>query len=87
MKIIKEGKLPEPKYKKPEFVVLEGTCWKCGCVVEETYNKESLKEKQYFHSLSCPTIGCGLTITMIPKELREYFESLNYPSKGAIHEG
>lgn len=70
MKIIKEGKLPEPCK-----VVKVGTCTHCGCIVQEEYENR-LTQLSGVAVVKCPTYGCPediLMFGMLPQKPTEYF--------------
>lgn len=59
MKILSPGRLPEEK-------IMQGTCSRCGCVVEETCGKckyRSHRNEGYWF-VDCPTINCLSQIPM-----------------------
>jgi len=57
MKILEEGKLPEPMHS------LEGRCYNCNCKFQAT--KSECKTDSFLRtSVMCPTKGCGNWVRM-----------------------
>jgi hypothetical protein len=59
MKVVKEGKLPEA-------IEFKGTCSRCTAVVQfaRSEAKHNSHRNEDYYSVSCPTEGCGATITV-----------------------